>query len=132
MSYLPKIQEITNDIIETLVEDDFFVDFEIESPDYAIKRFSDELTKKFLENGLDNEDESIFSEEEFDQILKEIIAEDLLRNLQKKGLLNSYEDDNTEELFFLTEKGREELENMRATDDAKGFKELADTHKKTK
>jgi hypothetical protein len=132
MSYLPKIQEITNDIIETLNEDDFFVDFEIESPDYAIKRFSDELTKKFLENGLEDENESIFTEDEFDQILKEIIAEDLLRNLQKKGLLNSYEDDNTEELFFLTEKGREELENMRANDDPSGIKTLVENNKKTK
>lgn len=128
MSYLPKIQEITSEIIETLVEDDFFVDFEIESQEYAIKRFSDELTKKFLENGLD-EDESVFTEDEFDQILKEIIAEDLLRNLQSKGLLNSYEDDNTEELFFLTEKGREELENMRNKENTLEVKETINNKK---
>lgn len=111
MSYLPKIEAIAEDIIQTLIEDDFFKDFEIEDYSYARKRFSEELTNKFLINGLDEEN-GIFSEDEFDRILKEIAAEDVLRSLQKKGLINSYEDEGVEEIFFLTEKGREEMKNV--------------------
>lgn len=126
MSYLPKIQKITEDIISTLVEDNYFTDFEISSQDYARKRISDELTRKFLENGLNNEDEGYLTEEEFDTILKEIVAEDLLRSLQKKGLIDSYEDDETEEMFFLTSKGKEEVNNMNNIEDVKGLRVFLD------
>ena len=109
MSFLPKIELITNEIIETLKEEKFFDDYEIEDTSYAKRRIGEELTKKFLIDGLDNEDGEYFTEDEFDKILREIAAEDVLRMLQRKGFLNSYEDENTEETFFLTEKGKEEL-----------------------
>ena len=130
MSYLPKIQEITEEIITSLVEDDYFVDFEISSQDYARKRISDELTKKFLENGLDNEEEGYFNEEEFDIILKEIIAEDVLRTLQRGGYINSYEDDDTEEMFFLTDLGKKQVSEMDNVEDIKGLKVFIDNEQK--
>jgi hypothetical protein len=130
MSYLPKIQEITEEIITSLVEDDYFVDFEISSQDYARKRISDELTKKFLENGLDNEEEGYFNEEEFDIILKEIIAEDVLRTLQRGGYINSYEDEDTEEMFFLTDLGKKQVSEMDNAEDIKGLKAFIDNEQK--
>lgn len=126
MTYLPKIQEITEGIIATLVDDNYFIDFEISSQDYARKRISDELTIKFLENGLDNEEEGYLSEDEFDVILKEIVAEDLLRSLQKRGLLHSYEDDNTEEIFFLTTLGKEEIVNLEDIEDVNALRVFLD------
>lgn len=109
MSFLPKIEEFTEEIIQTLVDDKFFEDFEIHDQTYARKRLSEELTKKFLINGLEDEGDGIFTEDEFDVILKEIAAESVLRDLQKRGYVNSYEDEYTEETFFLTELGKEEL-----------------------
>ena len=44
--------------------------------------------------------------------LKEIIAGTLLNELKNKGLVNSYEDDDTEETFFLTDEGKEHLKKM--------------------
>lgn len=129
MSYLPKIQEITEEIIATLVEDNYFTEFEISSEDYARKRISDELTRKFLENGLDNEDEGYFTEDEFDTILKEIIAEDVLRSLQKNGLIDSYEDDETEEMFFLTDLGKTQVDEMENIEDIKGLSVFLDKEK---
>jgi hypothetical protein len=129
MSYLPKIQEITEEIIASLVEDNYFTEFEISSEDYARKRISDELTRKFLENGLDNEDEGYFSEDEFDTILKEIIAEDVLRSLQKNGLIDSYEDDETEEMFFLTDLGKNQVDEMENIEDIKGLSVFLDKEK---
>jgi|694.fasta_scaffold128977_3 hypothetical protein len=129
MSYLPKIQEITEEIIASLVDDDYFTEFEISSENYARKRISDELTRKFLENGLDNEDEGYFSEEEFDTILKEIIAEDVLRSLQKNGLIDSYEDDETEEMFFLTDLGKNQVNEMENIEDIKELNVFLDKEK---
>ncbi len=108
MGYIPRIEKLTEEIIATLVEEKFFEDYEIEDFSFARKRISEELTRKFLIDGLEDEYE-VFTEDEFDIILKEVAAENILRDLQKKGWVNSYEDENTEETFFLTEQGREEL-----------------------
>jgi len=116
MSTIPQIKEITDLIMETLIMDGFFVDYEITNQAYAEKRFSDELTKKFLSEGLDD-DGDYFSEEEYHQILNEIVAEDILRNLKNKGYLQSYEDETTEEVFFLTERGKEKLNDLRLEDE---------------
>ncbi len=40
-----------------------------------------------------------------------------VKNLKNKGYINSYEDENTEETFFLTEDGKEMLKNLKSTDD---------------
>lgn len=118
MSFLPKIVEISDEIIEVLIEDKFFIDFEIEDMTYAKKRFCEELTTKFV-NGELEEGEDIFTDDEYDIILNEIVAEDILRNLQRKGYVNSYEDENTEEVFFLTEEGKISLDKMDDTDELK-------------
>jgi hypothetical protein len=108
MSYLPEIIEISNVMIETLESDGFFTDFDIESDSYLRKRLCDELTQKFITSGLDYEN-GFFSEDEYEKILKEAIAEDTLRSLQRDGMIDSYQDENTEEVFFLTKLGKEEL-----------------------
>lgn len=119
MSFLPQIIEISDDIIDTLVKDEFFVDFEIKDLSYAKRRFCEELTTKFVNGELDIED-GCFTEDEYDVILNEIIAEDLLRSLQKKGYVNSYEDDTTDEVFFLTEEGKKKFDNI---DDVRDIKD---------
>ena len=122
MSYLPKIVQISDELIKALVEDDFFTDFEIKDQTYAKKRFCDELTRKFIDGKLDLDDEELFSDNEMDSILREIVAENVLRDLQKSGFISSYEDDNTEETFFLTERGKEELNNMKDVEDVNALK----------
>ena len=47
-----------------------------------------------------------------DQFLREIIAGSLLYELQEQGILDSIEDENNEERFFLTEKGKEIAKNL--------------------
>ena len=108
MGYLPEIVTIVDVMVETLRLDGFFDDFDIDSDEYIKKRLSDELTHQFITSELDYEN-GFFTEEEYEKILKEVIAEDTLRSLQKNGLIDSYEDDKTEEVFFLTELGKKEL-----------------------
>ena len=52
---------------------------------------------------------TLYNDEEFDVILREIVSGSILYELKDKGYINSYEDDKTEETFFLTEEGRKML-----------------------
>jgi len=109
--YQPVVVKNVDLIIESLVESDFFISYELESTDFAREYFSDRLTEKFIKGELTDDEGDFFTEDEINQYLKEIIAGTLLNELKNKGLVNSYEDDNTEEVFFLTEEGKEYMKN---------------------
>jgi len=109
MSYQPIVIKKTNEILEILEESNFFLDFELESTDFAKSYLLDKLTQKFIVGDIDFEMDELFTEDEFDQILKEIAAGTVLYELKEKGLVDSYSDDNTEEMFFLTEEGKKLL-----------------------
>lgn len=105
ITYQPIVIEKTNVIIDELIYSNFFEDNKIMDISFAIKTISDKLTEKFINGELENED--LFVSGEFVGMLHMIIAENVLRELQKKGLITSYEDENTEEVFFLTELGKQ-------------------------
>jgi len=107
--YQPIVIEQVENLILGLEESNFFSDYEIEDLSYVRQRLSDVLTEKFINGVIDEEFEELFSEEEFEQLLKELIAGSILYELKDKGLINSYEDENTEETFFLTEEGKAQL-----------------------
>ena len=54
----------------------------------------------------------IFEEEEMLTILREIVTGSILYELKEKGLMGSYEDESTEEMFFLTKKGKRVLKEF--------------------
>jgi len=100
---------MTNDIITDLTESEFFADYEIQSTVFAEKYLLDKLTEKFILGELENEDDEflgVFNDDEFEVVLREIVAGSVLYELKEKGLVDSYEDDTTEEMFFLTKKGK--------------------------
>ena len=105
--YQPIVIEKSNEIIESLT--DLFTDYEIMSLEFTKKYLCDKLTEKFIEGNLDNDDEGsilIFTDDEFEIMLREIVAGSVLYELKDKGLVDSYQDDTTEEMFFLTKKGK--------------------------
>jgi len=98
---------------------DFFEEYEIESLDFAKKYLCDKLTDKFILGELNEEEEDtlfLFTEEEFEVILKELIAGSVLYELKQKGYVESYEDETTEEMFFLTKKGKKFLKEEKKLD----------------
>jgi predicted transcriptional regulator len=103
-NYPPSVSEMTEKLLESLTEEKFF---EEEQADYDItfKRFADSALSKWLK-GSDIED---FTEEEFSSILRYSIVESDLTRMNEKGLLDSMEDANGETVYFLTEKGKEEM-----------------------
>lgn len=110
-AYQPIVVEETEHIIQGLIESEFFSDYEIDNYTFARQYILDLLTQKFIDGLLEDEEVELFSEDEFTKILQEIVAGTILYNLKQKGLINSYEDDSTEETFFLTEEGRKLLKN---------------------
>lgn len=106
--YQPEVKDAAEKFIMALEESQFFLDYDIEDKTFARTYLLDVFTTKFIEGKLDYE-EGVFNESEFETILKEIAAGSLLYQLKEKGFVNSYEDDNTEETFFLTEEGKKYL-----------------------
>jgi hypothetical protein len=111
--YQPIVLEKADAFIESLVESEFFKDYEINSTDLAKKYICDRLTEKFISGQLDEITDEFLTEEELDTYLREIVAGSLLYELKEKGLMNSYEDDDTEETFFLTDEGKVILEKIK-------------------
>jgi hypothetical protein len=107
--YQPIIIERVDEMIEILTETNFFSDYDLENTDFAKTYLLDKLTEKFISGEYDMEEDEFFGEEEFETVLREIVAGSILYDLKKKGLVESYDDEITEELFFLTEKGKKLL-----------------------
>jgi hypothetical protein len=109
--YQPVILEHAEELVRSLTESNFFIDYEIDDTSFAFEYLCERFTEKFIENGIDLEN-GVFTEDEFSTILKEIVAGSVLKSLKDKGYVNSYEDDTTEEMFFLTDEGKEYLKEM--------------------
>lgn len=92
-------------ILEGLRESFFFDDYKI-GEEYATKLLIKLVTEKYVETPT-LELDFFWSEEEFDFILKRIITGSIMYQLKNEGIMGSYEDDNTDEQFFLTKKGKQ-------------------------
>ena len=110
--YQPIVIERANEIMNVLRETDFFFEYEIEDESFAMTYLCDKLTDKFIKGELDESIENLFHEDDMEQFLKEIVAGSLLYELQNKGIIDSIEDENNEESFFLTEKGKKLADEM--------------------
>jgi hypothetical protein len=104
--YQPHIVKEAEKFVDSLEESGFFTDFEIEDKGFALNYFCEKLTEKFIQGTLET-NEKIFNEEEFDKYLNEIMVGSVLYELRKNGIVDSIEDENNEERFFLTEKGKQ-------------------------
>jgi len=114
--YQPIVIKKTEEIIKTLIESKLFEDYDINTTEYATTYFLDKLTEKFILGEIDLDYDMLFSEDEFDTCIKEVILGSIFFKLKESGYVNSYEDDNTAETFFLTEKGKEYLKMLRDND----------------
>lgn len=114
--YQPIVIENCENIIGSLKEMNFFEDYEIHDLTYSRKRLCDILTEKYIDGLLNEDIIEIFTEEEFEKLLRDLAAGSVLYELKMKGFVDSYEDDDTEEMFFLTEKGKNYLDELRKED----------------
>ena len=111
-TYQPEVIRQTETVIEGLKESEFFDDYEITDLTYTRQYLNEFFTQKFIKGELDNDIEELFTEEEFEVMLREIAAGTVLYELKQKGLVDSYEDETTEEMFFLTEEGKKFVKKL--------------------
>jgi hypothetical protein len=113
--YQPIVIEEAENLLEGLKDSKFFEEYEITDLTFAKEYLLEVMTEKYISGllgDLDEESGELFTEEEFSKLLKELVAGSILNSLKEEGYLNSYEDETTEELFFLTEKGKKHLEDL--------------------
>lgn len=102
-------------MIDILEEMGFFDEYEIDNKDFAMEYLCEALTQKFILDGLDDE-EPLFNEKELDKCIGEIVAGSYLNEMKKNGILDSIEDENKEEIFFLTKRGKRLANEMKKKD----------------
>ena len=118
--YQPIVIDKAKEILFVLRESDFFAEYEIEDETFAMNYLCDKLTIKFINGQLDEDSfEDLFNEDEMEKFLREIIAGSLLTELQANGIIDSIEDENNEERFFLTDKGKEIAKEIEDRSDKK-------------
>ena len=126
--YQPIVIEETDSFIEGLVESGFFEDYDIKDLTFVRTHLLNIFTEKFINGLLNDDDVELFGEEEFDTLLKELVAGSILFELKEKGFVDSYEDEDTEEMFFLTDEGKKYVKNVNPDeelgDDTKILKDL--------
>ena len=111
-TYQPQVIELGKKMMQSLIDSEFFIENEITDhiPSFVI--LHDFLTEKFI-NGQICDGAVELDEEEFTKLLSSMRAACILASLKKKGFAESYEDENTEEVFFLTKKGKEYGEKLK-------------------
>lgn len=110
--FQPIVKEATSEFMISLEESEFFKDYNITKIEVINEYLCEIFTEKFI-NGQLGIDDPIFTEEEFTKILNQIVNLDTLHVLIDKGFLKSYEDENTDETFYLTKEGKEFLKEFK-------------------
>ena len=64
-----------------------------------------------LSSKINDDNDALFDEEEFEKILKEINAGSILYDLKIKGYIDSYDVGYNDEIFFLTEEGKKYIKD---------------------
>jgi Fe2+ or Zn2+ uptake regulation protein len=112
INYQPIVVKKSTQMLEVLEELDFFTEHEIKNKQYVFDYFCDVFTEKFI-NGEINDNDIIINEYEFHKYLTEIILISTLQSLKENNLVDSIEDGNNEEVFFLTELGKNTVSKIK-------------------
>lgn len=114
-TYQPFIVKLSEELIEILDKQvNFFQEENITSTDYAKMAICELLTEKFLRGEISSDEEvgTRFTEDEFKTLLSQIVVNNALSGLVEKGLINFLENEDGEEMFFLTSNGKEYAETL--------------------
>lgn len=109
-SYQPIVVQETENIVQGLVLSNFFKDHGIEDYTFATEHISEILSSKD-ESTLTNMEVELFTEDEFNDLLNTIIVGSHIKELKEHGYMDSYKDDNNDEIFFITEEGKISMRN---------------------
>lgn len=101
MKIYPKhIEEYADKMIKVASEDPEA------NKDLDMDTFKKEICEKVLQKFLNNEDELRLSESEALDCVHYAIFQKAVKGLKEKGIVDTIEDENGEDIIFLTEKGK--------------------------
>lgn len=104
-TYQPSVILLCDKMMTILEESGFFAEHEIKDTAPAREVLCDSLTEKFIAGEM-SEDCANYNDGEFGKILNLMVISCLLENLKTEGLINSFTDQNGEEKYFPTKKGK--------------------------
>lgn len=110
--YQPIVIESCEAMLENLSVGRFFEEYEIKNLTFAREKLLSSINEKYVEeliSSVENDSDQWFTDVEWVQILREIVAGSVLYDLRDKGYVESFDDGENEEVFFLTDEGRKEL-----------------------
>jgi hypothetical protein len=113
-SYPDSVSEFSGNLVDVLEEFGFFVEEPDANPSILFKNFCEEFMPKWIEGK--SPEEYLENEDAFQRVIVKSITESVLTDLKERGMVDSIEDENGEEVFFLTPIGKGEVESMNGLD----------------
>jgi hypothetical protein len=111
--YQPKVMLIADEIIKGMEYENFTERYNLTNMKFVRTYLCDLLTVKYINGELDDDEDGVFTEEEFDNILIDVVNQHTKQVLIDDGIINTYEDETTDEVIFLTDKGKELMEQLK-------------------
>jgi len=110
-TYQPFVVKKSKEII-TVIKD------EIPYSEHATEHLCDILTQKFIDGRLNENDDlqDIFEPDELMVFIAQEKTYSDLKSLIEMGLVGVYDDEKSEDLFFLTEKGKVYMEQLKKSE----------------
>jgi len=105
-TYQPQVLEICENMMRILTEDGFFSEYQVTNSEPARIPLCDFLTEKFIKGEIIDGKTVDTTEDEMLEVFNLMISSCILGSLKEKGLIDSFEDENNEELFFPTKMGK--------------------------
>ena len=104
----PKSPKIVKRKVETVLnvirKSGYFEIFELKE-DYARKEITHTVLEEYTKQ-MSSNFEMTWGDKRIGEMLSRICVGSILHELKEEGIVGTYEDENTEEVFFLTKKGK--------------------------
>jgi len=112
-NYPDVVLEKTDILLNELITIDFFKENDINDLTFAKQHIINFFNDKYVDSIINSSDIDEIKTDEFNDLLTEIIIGTSLFELKNKGLVDSYLDENNDEIFFLTELGKKIGDNLK-------------------
>ena len=100
-NYPESVMKYSHDVLNTLGEDNFFDEEEID-PRIFFENLCESCMSKFIQG-----ESLILEEKEMLEVITLSAAQSVLESLKSRGMLDSIPDESGEERYFLTEEGKQ-------------------------
>jgi hypothetical protein len=98
--YQPIVKTKASFFVDFLESEGFFKELGIDNKIFAYEFFCEKLTEKFIDGSIHNDNNEIFTDDELNTIMNNIITQSVLDELKEMKLIDSYIDKDGNEKFY--------------------------------